>query len=401
MMNVLVFSTIFPSRVDPIRGLYNLRTFEPLAEICNVRVVCPTSVWKRVLRPRELLFTPADRYGGIEVTYPTYLMIPRLAPQMHASSLYASVRSHVFSVSRTPPTDAIVGVFAYPDIAVAASLARDLDVPLVAIVVGSDMNDLAYRPALRGQIRQGLLRAAYVMTVSGGLRDKVVELGIPPARVVVQYNGVEGDKFTIRDRAAARSSLRISGNQRLLCFVGNIVREKGPDLLVDAIVHGVADDVHIAFLGDGDLKNELTARAATLGLTHRITFLGRQLPNQVSQWLSACDALCLPSRREGCPNAILEALASGRPVVAASVGGVPEIISDQNGCLVEPENPEALAAGINKVLRRSWEPLALRQSVPALSWKDVAATLHGLLSQAVSAYKPREPHVVQLAESHE
>jgi len=58
-MNVLVFSTIFPSRVDPIRGLYNLRTFEPLAEICNVRVVCPTSVWKRVLRPRELLFTPA------------------------------------------------------------------------------------------------------------------------------------------------------------------------------------------------------------------------------------------------------------------------------------------------------------------------------------------------------
>ena len=103
-MNVLVFSTIFPSRVDPIRGLYNLRTFEPLAEICNVRVVCPTSVWKRVLRPRELLFTPADRYGGIEVTYPTYLMIPRLAPQMHASSLYASVRSHVFSVSSRTPT---------------------------------------------------------------------------------------------------------------------------------------------------------------------------------------------------------------------------------------------------------------------------------------------------------
>src|SRR6185503_21229098 len=76
VMNVLVFSTIFPSRVDPIRGLYNLRTVEPLAEICNVRVVCPTSVWKRVLRPRELLFTPADRYAGVEVTYPTYLMIP-------------------------------------------------------------------------------------------------------------------------------------------------------------------------------------------------------------------------------------------------------------------------------------------------------------------------------------
>src|SRR6185369_7627986 len=105
---------------------------------------------------------------------------------------------------------------------------------------------------------------------------------------------------------------------------------KGPDLLIEAFRHH-PPDVHGVFVGEGGLRAPLEKRAAGLGLNDRIKFVGAQLPAEVARWLSACDALCLPSRREGCPNAILEALASGRPVVAASVGGVPEIISDQNG----------------------------------------------------------------------
>jgi len=400
-MNVLLFSSIFPSRADPIRGLYNLRTFQPLAELCDVRVVSPISVWRRLGRPIEWLFVPSERHGGLDVTYPTYAMVPRFLPQAHAATLYASVRSHVFSINRNRPVDIIVGVFAYPDVAVAARLARDLDVPLVAIVVGSDINDLALRPALRDQIRAGLLDAAYVVTVSAGLRDRVVELGIPPARVVVQLNGVEGHRFVIRERSLARSALGFRHNGKLLCFVGNIVREKGPDLLVDAIGHLPEDDVHVVFLGDGDLRAELQTRVTTLGLQDRMTFLGPQMPDQVSQWLSACDALCLPSRREGCPNVVLEALASGRPVVAASVGGVPELISDRNGLLVKPDNAEALAVGILKVLRRSWDPSIMRQSVPALSWMEVASTLHGLFAQAVRSSKRDNTEFVKLAETHE
>jgi glycosyltransferase involved in cell wall biosynthesis len=108
-----------------------------------------------------------------------------------------------------------------------------------------------------------------------------------------------------------------------------------------------------------------------------------RLHDEVPSWISACDVLCLPSRREGCPNVVLEALASGRPVVASRVGGVPEILSPESGVIVDPENPAALAQGISAALDRGWDPRSLRDCVECLSWDDVGRSYHRQLVESL------------------
>jgi glycosyltransferase involved in cell wall biosynthesis len=385
-MNVLVLTNLYPSPREPTRGLFNWNKFRALAHFCPVQVVAPVPAWKRVRHPRDFFHPVSDAREGILATYPTYWSVPRIAPARNADILYRSVRSHVQRIHRTFPFDVIVGAFAYPDVVAASCLARDAGCPFVALVMGSDIYDLAQRPALRGRIREALLQAASVVAVSGGLRDRLVELGIPAERIVVQHNGVDGRRFILRDRRESRRRLGLSETRSNVCFVGNLVAEKGPDILIEAIGSpplAAVSDAHVTFIGDGGLKESLLARATALGIRDRVSFLGRVPPDEVALRISASDVLCLPSRREGCPNVVLEALASGRPVVAAAVGGVPELLHDGNGIMAPSDDPSALARAIVSALRREWDPAALRATVSSLSWDDMGQKLHTVISRAI------------------
>jgi glycosyltransferase involved in cell wall biosynthesis len=86
---------------------------------------------------------------------------------------------------------------------------------------------------------------------------------------------------------------------------------------------------------------------------------------------------------------VLEALASGRPVVGSAVGGVPELLSLRNGIMVPPDDPDALAAAITAALQRKWDPADLRASVPSLTWNDLGRTLHTELNRAVMSHRSR------------
>ena len=383
-MNVLVLTNLFPSRREPTRGMFNLYGFNALASLCNVHVVVPVPIWRRIQQRRPWRRRPPECYGSVTATYPTYWSVPRIGIGLHAAAMYRSVRGHVLDLHRARRFDAVLGAFAYPDAVAAARLAKDLNLPVVAFVLGSDINVLAQQPSLRRQIRDALAQATSVIAVSQGLKERVVELGIPAERVIVQHNGVDGERFRIQDKQASRLSVGFAGRGPLICFVGNLVREKGPDLLVEAfgrLKTSGDQSAHVAVIGDGDQKEALAARASALGLGRRAMFLGRLPPEQVALWISASDALCLPSRREGCPNVVLEALASGRPVIAAAVGGVPELLSARNGVMVRPDDAAALAAGIQAALAREWDPKDLRASVPSLSWSDLGGTLHRALAQ--------------------
>jgi glycosyltransferase involved in cell wall biosynthesis len=104
--------------------------------------------------------------------------------------------------------------------------------------------------------------------------------------------------------------------------------------------------------------------------------------------MSAVDVFCLPSRNEGCPNVILEALASGKPVVASRVGGIPELLTDgENGYLVPAEDPASLARALAQALARDWDPEALRASVEFLSWDTVALTYQKLLGEVIEEWR--------------
>jgi glycosyltransferase involved in cell wall biosynthesis len=385
-MKVLLFSNLYPSERQPTRGAFNRQTFLALARYCEVRVVSPLPWWTRLRTPRDLFRPPVSCSSGIPASYPTVWSIPRLAPGRSGRTMERSVRGHVEAIRARFPFDAILAAWGYPDAAAAALLAARYRCPLITQVLGSDVNELGRRAQIRPRLAEALLASDHVVAVSAALRERVVELGIPAERVVVQHNGVDGERFAIRDRDAARRELGLPLDRRLILYVGNLLPEKGVDLLASAApqLFRAIPNAEILFVGGGPLEGALRMEAERPGMAGRIRLCGRKLHDEIPLWMAACDLFCLPSRREGCPNVVLEALAAGRPVVAARVGGVPELIDGSNGALVSPDCPEELAQALAGALSRDWDPELLRATVPCLSWDEVGRTLHSLLQEAAS-----------------
>jgi glycosyltransferase involved in cell wall biosynthesis len=213
---------------------------------------------------------------------------------------------------------------------------RDLIAPRYRIA-----NRLAYR------------QASAIVTNSDALRAELRAEGVPEARVKVVRNFVEPAAFEIPDPAAVkawRSRHGVAEHAVVLGIVARLRREKGHDLLLNALA-AMRDDppVHLMVAGDGPMEGELRAMVRTLGLVGRVTFLGL-LPNRpnIHGWF---DISVSASRTEGAPNAVLEAMAAGRPVVATDVGGTAEAVLDgETGVLVPPGDPIAMASAIHRLL---------------------------------------------------
>jgi len=187
-------------------------------------------------------------------------------------------------------------------------------------------------------------RNRHVLAVSEGVAASITRHG-PEVEVVVQ--GIDVDRFTPGpdDRRAARESLGISADTRVVGTVGNLVEKKDHDTLLRAVA--ATSDVDVVIVGTGPLEGPLRLRATELGV--RLHLLG--IRDDVPSLLPAFDVFCLSSRYEGLPIAMLEAMASGVPVVATAVGGVPEVVTDGvDGLLVPAGDAAALAVALEKVL---------------------------------------------------
>ncbi|WP_437510887.1 glycosyltransferase family 4 protein [Sorangium sp. So ce1099] len=388
-MKVLVFTHHYPSKRLPTMAPYSYQTYRALARRCELRLVAPTPWWTRARgASRELLGGARESHTGIDALFPTYWSIPGL-PRLHARAIHASLRGTMAGLRREFPYDAILAAWAYPDTVAAEAFAREAGVPIVTTVLGSDINEQPRNAVLRAQIAPALQRCARVVAVSGALGERLVELGVPRERVVVQLNAVDGERFSIRDRAAPRQRLGVPADAKVVLYAGYHVPEKGVDVLVEAMAHldrSGRRDVHLMMVGGGELLEPLRARVSELGLGDRVQLFGWALPTQIPDYMAACDVFCLPSRREGCPNVVLEALASGRPVVATRVGGVPELVREGqggNGLLVPAGDPQALGDALVRALETAWDPAALRGSVGALSWDVVGERYHALLEEVL------------------
>jgi len=242
--------------------------------------------------------------------------------------------------------DLYSNLFAVP----AAHLAR---VPVII----SSQRDLShwwwYTPVKRKLLRLIQSSATWILVNSEAIRrDLVVRDGMNPRKIRVVHNGVAAEKFS--PRASRRKWLlpQLAAKDRLVIMVANMhISVKGHTDLISAAktVWARNPDVRFLLVGDGKMRAEFERRARAAGLEGVVLFLGNR--TDVPALLSCCDVGVLASLAEGLPNAILEYMAAGLPVVATRVGGVPEIIEDEvNGLLVPPGDPAALARAILRVL---------------------------------------------------
>jgi glycosyltransferase involved in cell wall biosynthesis len=228
--------------------------------------------------------------------------------------------------------------------AVLAIAARRAPVPWVAWHHGytrTDLKVLAYN-----RLDSWSLPAAdLVATTCGPFARELVNTGVDANRVRVVHNAV--DETPPIEKTWARARLGLD-RQRVVLSVGRLSREKGHDVLIDACarIGPVRDGLLILFAGDGPERVRLERRARRRGVTVR--FDGAQ-PN-VAPYYAAADVFALPSRSEGSPNVLLEALSAGLPIAACAVGGVPEIADPRSALLVPPDDPPALATALTRLL---------------------------------------------------
>ena len=392
-LRVLAITKIFPNAIEPLSAPFNRQQFAALAQHCHVDVMA-TIPWfpgAGLLGTRSsagaLTAVPRrETIDGLAVTHPRTLFVPRLAHATWGPLYAASIAPHL--ARYRGKVDVVLGSWAYPDGFAAILAAKLLGVPCVVKLHGSDINAIAQLPGPRRLLRWALPKATRVVAVSRALADATVALGVSRDRISIVMNGVDASLFHPRDRAAARAELGLT-HAPLAVYVGNLKEDKGVLDLAAAWARVTAEmpEARLVVVGGGPAR---AALEAALGDTARV--IGPQPLDRIPVWMAAADVLTLPSHAEGTPNVVLEALASGRRVVATNVGGIPDLItSDELGALVSPRDPAALARALTLALRTPYVPATVATLGARGGWRASAEALHEVLVGAVRASQTGAP----------
>lgn len=238
--------------------------------------------------------------------------------------------------------------------------------------------------------RKALARARVVMPVSQALQRGIEDYGIRAPFQVVP-NVVDTSVFhPANEEGATTLTMHPVGQPERpyrLLFVGGLTPVKGvPDLLAAlAILNQGHRNWRLDVVGDGPNRAEYTSLAAQLGLDRQVAFHGFQPKAIVASFMQQAGLLILPSLWENSPCVIVEAMASGLPVIASRIGGIPELVSEETGMLVPPKDPASLAAAIASVLdapdlfQRSLLVRKAERYTPAVVGQEIDATYRSVL----------------------
>lgn len=386
-MRILVVTSQFPIQGEPTRGRPVYQTVRELSLLANVHVVSPVAEYPRWTRPRSYTFRPAPsghEVEGCSVEYTRYPVLPLVSRPLNGWSCGRTLDA---ALLRFRP-DVVLGYWLYPDAVGAMQAARRAGVPFLAGARGSD---LRVRDAVTRRLTRPVVRAARrLLVVSEDLGEvAVARYGAERERIRVIANGCDATVFHATDRDAARAHLGLSADARLVLYVGRLVAAKGLRELFAATARAAATEpaLELALVGDGPMRDEVARLAAASGV--RVHLPGALPPHEVARWMAASDLVTLPSHSEGHPNVLIEALACGRPVVATSVGGIPEIVDRASGLLVPPADADALAGALAAALGREWDHAALSRRY-SRSWRDVASETLRACGEALAAHRGSE-----------
>ncbi|WP_260703647.1 glycosyltransferase [Edaphobacter flagellatus] len=381
-MRVAVITRYFPTSHEPWAGHSAYQTLRFLAQRCELKVFYPESQYPPLLTPKSRAGRRIDfdyKTAGVETEYIAYPALPAVSRPLNGWSAARSILPYV----RAYAPDIILNYIVYPDGDAARRVARTLKVPFVVTAIGTDLNVIP--PLCEGLTRRVLREADYTITVSGDLLRTARRLGAPEARSRAVLNGCDTTTFHPRDRGEARRALQMDADEETIVYVGRLDMAKGLGELVTAIaaLRVRRPRVRGYIVGDGPARQAITEMIAAQGAGDWIRLMPSCATEGVAQWMAAADLVTLPSYREGCPNVVIEALASGRPVVATHVGGIPELMDDADGRLVPARDAKSLETALDQVLGQQWSAEAI-SAHHSRGWKDVSDEVESILTSVLA-----------------
>jgi glycosyltransferase involved in cell wall biosynthesis len=208
-------------------------------------------------------------------------------------------------------------------------------------------------PNLRARIynqadRWSLRKAAAVLTVSQPFAMELTGMGVSRDRIHVIHNAIDLDWGANKEAAQLRASLGIGEQKKIVLIVGRLSREKDHFTLLEAVRD--LPDAHLLIVGEGPERGRIEEQIRAAGKEKQVTMVGQVA--SAEPYYALADVAVLSSLSEGSPNALLEAMAAGVPVVATSVGGIPEIVTnEESALLVKPGDRQAMTAAIERIMR--------------------------------------------------
>jgi glycosyltransferase involved in cell wall biosynthesis len=307
------------------------------------------------------------------------LYVPGLFKHWDGRLLERAVLKRLRTQVSGGPLDLIDAHFGYPDGVGAVRAAGRLGLPAFVTVRGLE-TDYLRDPAIAPQLIDALKQAAGCISVSHSLKTLVTGHGVPEERVRVIPNAVDRSAFFPGEKSEARARLGIASDDALIVSVGTMIALKRHHVVIQALaeLRKWRPGATLAIIGmerdEPEYTSGLRKLAEDLGVLAAVRFVGAVPPDEVARWLTAANVFCLVSAREGCCNAVLEALACGRPVVTTSVGDNAHfVVEGSNGYLVPVDDVVGTARALAEALVvHRWDPQSISSTLPIGSWDDVA-----------------------------
>ncbi|MCG8552014.1 MAG: glycosyltransferase [Desulfobacterales bacterium] len=386
MKRILSFSTSFPTNHDPIPGVFvkeRVRNVDALPDF-ETKVIAPVPYFPPISKfERWYKFSQIPKketIDGLEVFRPRYFLVPKIGHYIHAASIAYASFPLVKKLQKNFDFDLIDAHFIFPNGVAAEMIARRLNKPFVVTCRGEDIEKFPALPYIGDQIRQTLKRADALVALSERIEKAMLANGADPKKITRIGNGVDCKKFTPVPKKDARKTLNLPQDRPVVISVGYRLELKGFHLLVDTIPKLLKKFPNLLVVIIGgvaswgeDYTPVIEERIKANQVENHVMLAGPRPPKEMHLWYSATDLFALLSSREGSPNVVMEATACGAPVLATSVGGIPEIINDPRlGHLIPERTVQDAAEGIEKALSADWDRKYIRNVTETRSWEGTA-----------------------------
>lgn len=349
---VLIVTNLYPVPWGPNRASFNKQQFDRIAleKSTALIILLPWTEWMK----HRSECTSSDL-----LRYCPYFYIPKVGRRLVPFFQFISLLFFIPWIKKYNPS-VLYSAWAFPDSVGVSMLNSFLKLPFFVKVHGTDVNENTQYLSRKKLMNKWLSKAKNIFCASNALSEKLQDIGIPKNKLCVNYNGVNSDIFYPCENQIPNK----------IVFVGSLIETKGVKELIDAFLELSLNlpDVSLNIIGEGPLKPYLAEKISEKGLN--VNLLGSIPLIDVAKEVRTSGLLVLPSYREGVPNVVLEAFASGVPVVATNVGGIPEVVNENVGVLVNAQNTHELSKAIMKAMTTSWDKNVILGHAKQFSWKD-------------------------------
>lgn len=362
-MKIIVISYMFPCKRHPTSGIFFANLLKELAQKVNeIVVITPRPYIPKFLTKIKKSWTKwyldpmESKLEGIKIIRPYVMSLLGIQNVgINGILMQLSLFNLIKKLIKDKGIEIILGYNMIPEGIAAVRLAKMFKLPVGFWVIGSDINNFAkYNRINYFLTKKCIEQSNIIITVSKDIEDKIRQISSNSLNVKTFYKGIDLSNFqNLLPKSGLLKELQLNPDKRYMLFIGRLIYDKGIYELAEAfkIIAKRYYDIDLILIGEEIEKEKLVVKFRDYRILNRVIFKGLVPYRDVAKYMGVSNLLVLPTWAEGLPNVVMEAMATGLPVVATDVGGIPEILENEvTGLSVPAKNVEKLTEAIIRMI---------------------------------------------------